>query len=91
MSKFTILPGNIAAVVHVKMHYDGSIPGYREATYIFMADNKLPENAALSPPFESLPLEVRAAVNKHFGTVFALPVERRGAYLRSCVPFDVEV
>ena len=38
----------------------------------------------------ALPLAVRAAVNKHFGTVFALPVERRGDYLKSVQPVEIE-
>ena len=40
--------------------------------------------------WESLPLEVRAAVNKQFGIVFSLPYNQRDDFLKSSVPFLVE-
>lgn len=32
--------------------------------------------------FDYLPLKVQAEINKHFGIVFSLPVEKRGDYLK---------
>lgn len=84
---YTIKPGNIAAVCNV-IHND------KETSFIYMADGKLPvtltkhekdETAA----FLTMPMVVRAAVNKHFGTMFALPLERRGEYLKSLQPWQV--
>jgi hypothetical protein len=38
-----------------------------------------------------LPLEVQAAVNKQFGTIFALPYDSRQGFIDNSIPFDVEV
>ncbi len=81
---YTIKPGNIAAVCNV-MH-DG-----KEQSFIYMAPNRIPVTSPheSTEEFNALPLAVRASVNKHFGTIFALPVDRRGEYLKSLQPWDV--
>lgn len=91
--RYEIKPG-IAA--HVEVHCE-AFPmnyGYRRSAFIFMAEGKLPEKGIADPvKWGDLPMQVQAAINKHFGTVFALPVERRGEYLASFKdnPIVVEV
>lgn len=41
--------------------------------------------------FLVLPMEVRAAVNRQFGEVFSLPIGRRDIWVKSQIPFTVEV
>jgi hypothetical protein len=38
-----------------------------------------------------LPLEVQAAVNRQFGTIFALPYDSRQTFINNSIPFYVEV
>lgn len=91
--KWTIKPGNIASLCHV-VTAEGV-----ERDCIFMSDEKgvlVFINGALgSEPrelaaFRALPPAVRGAVNKHFAAVFALSVDKRGAFLKTCKPFQVE-
>lgn len=42
------------------------------------------------PDFDSLPLPVRAAVNRQFGQIFSLPYEKRQAFIDNSVPFSVQ-
>ena len=73
---YTIRHGSIAAVQYVTKP-DGSI--------VTVTDNK--EDTDLP----KLPLEVQAAVNRQFGTIFALPYERREAFIKNSIPFAIEV
>lgn len=85
---YTLIPGGISACLEVKLP-DGS-----EISCIYLSETNGVvvgvgnDGRAL---FNALPFKVRAEVNKHFGTVFSLPLESRGTYLHSCVPFEVEV
>ena len=88
--KYTIKPG-ITSVVDV--HCD-AFPlrfGARVETYIYMDGGKPVEQAPCGTlPFEQLPLKVRAAINRHFGTVFSLPLMARIEYMKNVVPWEVE-
>ena len=76
MSIYTIRHSSIAAVQYVK------IPNGIELT---VTDSKE------DPEMPRLPLEVQAAVNRQFGTIFALPYGMREQFIRDSVPFTVEV
>lgn len=76
MSTYTIKHGSIAAVQYVTLP-DGS--------KVTVTDSK----DDLDLP--KLPLEVRAAVNRQFGIVFALPYASREQFVRDSVPFTIEV
>ena len=73
---YTIRHGSIAAVQYVTKP---------DGTTVIVTDSKddidLPK----------LPLEVQAAVNRQFGTIFALPYESREAFIKNSIPFTVEV
>lgn len=90
---YTITPGNIAAVCHVQA--DGStvqdciLLNEGKQPVVFLPGNGDGHAQREAAAFLALPLKVRAEVNKHFGTVFALPIEKRGAYLKQCVPLTV--
>ena len=73
---YTIRHGSIAAVQYVTKP-DGSIVTVTDSK----EDTDLPK----------LPLEVQAAVNRQFGTIFALPYERREAFIKNSIPFTIEV
>ena len=82
MKTFTIKPGNIACSVEV--YVDGET-----LNYFYMSDSKAPEGSPKTEKihrFDSLPEQVKAEINKHFDTIFNLPIERRGEYLKYCVP-----
>lgn len=78
MSIYTIRHGSIAAVQWV------TLPDGKE---ISVTDAK--DGSELALP--RLPLEVRAAVNRQFGTIFALPYASREQFIKASVPFTVEV
>jgi hypothetical protein len=84
---YRIRPGNIPAVVYV------DVPNHGEQCFIYTAPNKQPEpdpiGAQAGHLYELLPMEVRAQINRHFGNAFALPVERRGAFMQMSPPWDV--
>ena len=78
MSKYTITHGSIAAVQYVTLS-DGdrvTVTDARDGSEI-----ELPR----------LPVEVQAAVNRQFGTIFALPYDSRQGFIDNSIPFDVEV
>lgn len=77
MTKYTIEHGSIASVQYV-IDEAGS-----RVTVVGETSEKQPE-------FDRLPLEVRAAVNRQFGLVFSLPVDRRQAFIDASTPFTVE-
>jgi hypothetical protein len=86
MKAYTIKPGNIAAYCTV-IGPDGI-----EWDYCYLSECKQPEGTPRTErlmPFSELPHKVRAAVNRHFGTMFSLPIERREPYLKQCVPWEV--
>ena len=78
MSKYTITHGSIAAVQYVTLPNDDKVT----VTYALDGSEKeLPK----------LPLEVQAAVNRQFGTIFALPYDSRQGFIDNSIPFEVEV
>jgi hypothetical protein len=78
MSIYTIRHGSIAAVQWVTLP-DGS--------EVSVTDAK--DGSELRLP--RLPLEVQAAINRQFGTIFALPYGMREQFIKDSVPFTVEV
>jgi len=90
--KYTIKQGRIAAMIHI-IDEDGNM-----TDCIYMSENRQPEaykeggcDAEGIVAWEALPLEVRAHVNRQFGTVFALPVNRREDFVVNCVDTTLEV
>ena len=78
MSKYIIKHGSIAAVQYV------TLPSGDKVTVTYALDGSEKE-------LLKLPLEVQAAVNRQFGTIFALPYDRRQAFIDNSIPFEVEV
>lgn len=78
MSKYTITHGSIAAVQYV------TLPSGDKVTVTYALDGSEKE-------LTKLPLEVQAAVNRQFGTIFALPYGSRQAFIDNSIPFEVEV
>ena len=78
MSKYIISHGSIAAVQYV------TLPGGQKVTVTDARDGSECE-------LPRLPLEVQAAVNRQFGTIFALPYDRRQVFIDNSIPFEVEV
>lgn len=90
--KYTIKQGSIAAMIHV-VDDNGKV-----TDCIYMSENKQPEAYSAGncsgygiEAWEVLPLEVRAHINRQFGAVFALPVNRRDDFVKNCVDTIVEV
>jgi hypothetical protein len=81
---YQLIPG-IACFLSVKS------TGYDEA-FIYLSGEKLPVSARTDSDreFLALPLEVRAAINRHFGIVFSLPVGSRAQCLKDFVPIEVD-
>ena len=75
--KYIIKHGSIAACQYV------ILPDGKQVT---VTDSQEPDKAK-----DSLPLEVRAQVNRQFGIVFSLPYASRQAFIDNSVPFEVEV
>ena len=78
MSKYTITHGSIAAVQYV------TLPDGQKVTVTYVLDGSERE-------LPYLPLEVQAAVNRQFGTIFALPYDSRQGFIDNSIPFEVEV
>ena len=78
MSKYKITHGSIAAVQSV------TLPNGDKVTVTYALDGSEKE-------LPKLPLEVQAAVNRQFGTIFALPYDSRQAFIDNSIPFEVEV
>lgn len=78
MSKYKITHGSIAAVQYV------TLPNGDKVTVTYALDGSERE-------LPKLPLEVQAAVNRQFGTIFALPYHRRQSFIDNSIPFEVEV
>lgn len=75
--KYTIKHGSIAAVQYV------TDPAGRTFA---VTDSKEPDRDK-----DTLPTPVLAAVNRQFGIIFALPLNRRQAFIDNSIPFDVEI
>jgi hypothetical protein len=75
--KYTIRHGSIAALQYVTLP-DGKT--------ITVTDSKEPDREK-----DALPIPVLAAVNRQFGTIFALPLNQRQAFINNSIPFDVEI
>jgi hypothetical protein len=78
MSKYTITHGSIAAVQYV------TLPNNDKVTVTYALDGSEKE-------LPKLPLVVQAAVNRQFGTIFALPYDDRQGFIDNSIPFEVEV
>lgn len=78
MSKYKITHGSIAAVQYV------TLPNGDKVTVTYALDGSEKE-------LQKLPLEVQAAVNRQFGTIFALPYDSRQSFIDNSIPFEVEV
>lgn len=78
MSIYTIRHGSIAAVQWV------TLPDGYELVVTYAKDGS-------ERTLPRLPLEVQAALNRQFGTIFALPYGMREQFIRDSVPFTVEV
>ena len=97
MNRYIIEQANVAALIRVRE--EGTLRGW---DVFYMSDKRLPEAYAHTDPgmkrdvFLSLPLEVRAAVNRDFGVTFSLAHDTgddspRSVHVRSCIPYTVEV
>lgn len=83
MKTYVIEPG-LAALVTVHCTDFPLRFRYYAKDYIYLSEEKgVTAGVANNLPFEDLPLEVRAEINDYFSTVFALPVEQRGAFVDS--------
>lgn len=87
---YKISQGSIAAVITI------CADGAEHNAYYMAADKPVQLDCAGTERdavarFMSLPLEVRAAVNKQFHEVFAVPVALRSEAVKNRVPFFVEV
>ena len=77
MSKYTITHGSIAAVQYVTLP-DGD--------KVIVTDARDGSEIALP----RLPVEVQTAVNRQFGSIFALPYDDRQGFIDNSISFEVE-
>lgn len=90
-TRYTIHCG-IASLVNVECEEFPLRYGERKSSFIYMAEGKPIEKGIGDPiHWSDLPEPVQAAIAQHFDTVFALPIERRGEYLKDLQPIIVEV
>ena len=87
---YKITQGSIAAVITI------STNGAEHSAYYIAADKPVQLDCAgterdATARFMALPLEVRAAVNKQFHEIFAVPLAMRGEAVKNRVPFFLEV
>jgi hypothetical protein len=62
--------------------------------YVTLPDGKtitVPDSKEPDREKDALPMPVLAAVNRQFGTIFALPLNQRQAFIDNSIPFDVEI
>jgi hypothetical protein len=78
MNKYLITHGSIAAVQYVTLP-DGN--------KVIVTDAK--DGSEVELP--RLPVAIQAAVNRQFGTIFALPYDSRQAFIDNSIPFEIEV
>lgn len=84
--KYVITPG-IAALIHV----DCPLFPARQSYIYLSKDGGITKGCGDRVDFEELPPEVQHDIEKHFTTVFLLPVEDREQYLKATPPWIVEV
>ena len=87
---YKISQGSIAAVITI------SADGAEHNAYYMAADKPAQLGCVgterdATARFMALPLEVRAAVNKQFHEIFAVPLAIRGEAVKNRVPFFLEV
>ena len=86
--KYTIKHGSIAAIQHIKT------PDDKQLNAIYMGQTRLPEvyiDGDMSQDiWETLPLPVKASINRQFGAVFSLPYNSREGFIKSSMSFEVE-
>lgn len=84
---YTIKHGRIAAIQYI------TTPTGEQLCAIYQSDNKQPEaypDGNMSRDiWDTLPLPVRAAINRQFGIVFSLPYAARENFVLSSIPFEV--
>lgn len=85
--KYTIKHGSIASLQHI------ATPEGQKLSAIYMGESRLPEayiDGDMSQNiWETLPLSVKASINKQFGIVFSLPYDSREGFVKSSIPFEV--
>jgi hypothetical protein len=82
--KYTIKPGSIAAVQYVESEDN------RRWTAVYLADGKQHEITDAAGRHATLPMPVLAAINRNFGMMFSVPVERRQALIDATVPQTID-
>jgi hypothetical protein len=87
---YKITQGSIAAVITINANGADYNAYYMAADKPAQLDCAGTEADAVTR-FMALPLEVRAAVNKQFHDVFAVPLAMRGEAVKNRAPFFVEV
>jgi len=88
--KYTIKPGSIAAVQYVERALPSGADNQRW-TAVYMAEGKQPEITDAAGRHATLPMPVLAAINRNFGMMFSIPVERRQALINATVPQTVDI
>lgn len=86
--KYTIKHGSIASIQHIKT------PDDQNLSAIYLGQTRLPEvyiDGDMSQDiWETLPLSVKASINRQFGAVFSLPYDSREGFIKSSMPFEVD-
>lgn len=85
--EYRIIPG-IASIVEIECETFPLRHGRRRASFVFLSAGKPPVRGG-AVKWEELPVEVQDAITAHFGAVFALPADARGAYLDALAPWSV--
>ena len=89
--RYKFIP-SIAAIIGVECEAFPLRYGEHRTDFIFLSEGKLPDKGiGQNVEFCQLPLKVRAEINKHFGTVFSIPVGSRGLYLKQLGPWEIDV
>jgi len=85
---YTIKHGRIAAIQYI------TTPEGEGLSAIYTSEGKqpeaYPEGNMSRDIWDTLPLPVRAAINRQFGIVFSLPYNSREDFVMSSQPFTVE-
>ena len=82
---YTISHGRIAALQYI------TTPTGEKLRAIHMGEGLTeahPEGKGINV-WETLPIPVQAAINRQFGTVFALPYASRENFILNSIPFEV--
>lgn len=87
--KYTIKPA-IAAFVEVTSDVFPEYYGEHNQDYVYISDTKPVQNTNPNGiAFDVLPEPVKEQINKHFNTVFNMPIGSRKDYLSQLVPIEV--